>query len=586
MPVGDADYTIRARIVAEDATASGADSASRRLAQVEQGATRAGMSISGMLTRAFAVLGGAAGVGVAVRGMVGLNSEIQTAQAGLATLFTAMTGAPIASSVGIARKELQALRKDAAVGVGELSDYVAAFQGVLGPGLAAGKNTEQLRELTRNALAAGFALQGQRGLRNAPIDIQQALTSGAGDRITPIVSTALKAVGQTNEAFNKLTVAKRIDELNRAFSTFGPGVALMGQTWEAQFSTLTDSVKNLVRVATTPLFDRWTEGLRTVNRWLTANSDDLEARMTEWGGRLVATWDTLISRATVYAGILGTAALASAAPGLAGGAAAGAGSLAAIRAAVMSGAMAGSLRMGALAPGLAGAGAVGGGALGGLSAIGGILATLAAPALAVGVALTSVLTAIRNGGAGLQILENGLYRVQQAFTSAGTALDYLTQSGGAFDAIGQTLLATFGGLLYVVDPLIRGLGSLAIGLGLVLNVVTDGFRAMYLVATGDLAGASKISVLGRVNDAAEALGKVWANQGSFTYRDTQAGADANMDPRKMKVPQSVTNIGTVNMNVKTEVNADPARVMTAFSEGLDHIRVFGRGAKRIPALGV
>ena len=586
MPVGDADYTIRARIVAEDATASGAESASRRLAQVEQSAARTGMSISGSLARAFAVLGGAAGIGVVVRGMVGLNSEIQTAQTGLATLFTAMTGSPIATSVGIARKELQALRKDAATGVGELSDYVAAFQGVLGPGLAAGKNTEQLRGLTRNALAAGFALQGQRGLRNAPIDIQQALTSGAGDRITPIVSTALKAVGMTNEAFNKLTVAKRIDELNRAFATFGPGVALMGQTWDAQLSTFTDNLKNAIRVVSTPLFDRWTDGLRSVNRWLASNADSIDARMTEWGGRLLATWDKLISRATVYAGILGAAGLASAAPGVIGGASAGAGGLAAIRAAIMSGAMAGSLRAGLLAPGLAGAGAVGGGALGGLSAIGGILATLAAPAVAVAVALTSVLTAVRNGGVGLQILENGLYRVQQAFGGVGAALDYLTTSGGAFDAIGQTLLATFGGLLYVVDPLIRGLGSLAVGLGLVLNVVTDGFRAMYLVATGDLAGAAKISVLDRLNDAAGALGKVWSNQGGFTYRDTTTGADAGMDPRKMKVPQSVTNIGTVNMNVKTEVNADPARVMTALSEGLDQVRIFGRGAKRTPAFGV
>ena len=43
--------------------------------------------------------------------------------------------------------------------------------------------------------------------------------------------------------------------------------------------------------------------------------------------------------------------------------------------------------------------------------------------------------------------------------------------------------------------------------------------------TGDFAGAAKISVLCRLNQAGDALSKVWSNQGGFTFRDTTKNGD-------------------------------------------------------------
>lgn len=565
---GNADYTISARIVAEDATASGADSASRRLTQVEGNARRVGMSISGTLARAFAVLGGAAGIGVAVRGMIGLNSEIQTAKVGLATLFSAMTGAGIGTSLGLARKEVQALQKDAAHGVGELTDYLAAFQGVLGPGLAAGKTTDQLRELTRNALAAGFALQGQRGLRNAPIDIQQALTSGAGDRITPIVSTALKAVGMTNEAFNKLTVAKRIDELNKAFGAFGPGVAVMGQTWEAQFSTLSDNVKNIIRGVSSPIFDRWTEGLRNVNAWLEKNADTMTRMVDDTGQKLLRLWDDLVSR--------GQSLARTFAPVAAGGMAANA------------------------ATGLGGAAGAAGGAAG--------LAELVPVLAAVGLAGGAIVGAFRDFPTlAPQVAEAAMY-LWGGLVGLGSAFATLFAEGSLFNLMAGNVIESlrlaalgFGFLLRVVDTAITSIGFLAQVLGRFAEVGAAWGRGMLGVLRGD-AGAMDRELGGMAafdpnGEQQRALRDIWGvgdskSNGIFGPQIGPYGPELPQygpelpPPASLRVPQSVTNIGTVNMNVKTEVNADPARVMTALGEGLDQVRIFGRGAKRTPSFGV
>lgn len=565
---GNADYTISARIVAVDATASGADSASRRLAQVETTAARTGMSISSTLSRAFAVLGGAAGIGVAVRGMIGLNSEIQTAKVGLATLFSAMTGASIGQSVGLARKEIQALQKDAAKGVGELSDYVAAFQGVLAPGLAAGKTTDELRALTRNALAAGFALQGQRGLRNAPIDIQQALTSGAGDRITPIVSTALKAVGMTNEAFNKLTVAKRIDELNKAFGAFGPGVALMGQTWEAQFSTLTDNLKNILRGVSSPIFDRWTDGLRSVNAWMEKNADTMTKMVDDTGQKMLRLWDDLVERGQSLAKTFSPVAGAGVAMNIAQGA-------------------------------VGGAGGVGG--VAGLAELTPILA-------AVGVGAGAVVGAFRDFPTLAPQVFDALAYLWGGIVGLGSSFATLFAKGSLFNLVAANIVDSlrlgalaFGFLLRVVDTAVTSIGFLAQVLGRFAEVGAAWGRGMIGLLKGDPGAMDKeLGSLGSFDPNGEqqrALADIWGigmskskgiqgeQIGPYGPEEQPYGPELP-PPASLKVPQHVTNIGTVNMNVKTEINADPARVMTALSEGLDNVRIFGRQAKRLPALGV
>ena len=77
---------------------------------------------------------------------------------------------------------------------------------------------------------------------------------------------------------------------------------------------------------------------------------------------------------------------------------------------------------------------------------------------------------------------------------------------------------------------------------------------------------------------------MWSNGPDFTGKEAP-GADGDV-LGGLKVPKNITNIGTLNLNVKTEINADPDRVMMAMGEGLDKLRVYAKQGRRIPALGV
>ncbi len=187
-----------------------------------------GASVGGAFQTAFAMAAGATGVGLMARGVMGLHSEINEAEVGMASLISALTGKDIGTSLRIARQQVAGLKEDAAKGAGELGNYTQGFQKILGPARAAGASLKEIRELNKQALAAGFALRGAEGLMLAPMDVMQALTQGVGERTTPIVNQLLGAIGMTNKEFNKLAKRERFEALMKAFGTMEEGAALMG----------------------------------------------------------------------------------------------------------------------------------------------------------------------------------------------------------------------------------------------------------------------------------------------------------------------------------------------------------------------
>ena len=579
----DRSYVIKAKIIAEDHSGPGAAGAKRRLKEVEQEGVRVGASISGALSRAFAALAGAAGLGVAVRGVLGLHTSIQEAQAGMATLLSAQTGAGIVQTLGVAKGLVSDLRKDAAIGVGELGDYISGLQGILGPGLAAGASLQQLRELTRLSLAAGFALRGQEGLHLAPRDVMQAMTSGANQVETPIVTQALSAIGVTSQAFNKLDPAKRLEALNRAFAAFGPGVALMGKSWSAQMSTLQDQVKGLVVRLTTPLFDRWSGQLAGANRWLVANAGQMGIIVDRWGVKLLSLWDGLIRRAEVFAAL---SVAAYAAPGLTqgvGGAIKGAGGtlLSAAK-----GFISDPLGVGRSVGGALGTATAAPPALGASwSAFTAVVSRAALPLALLTTGILAVGGALRQWPSLLAWVGRLGERVITTLGRVGGAFGTLTADGSALNLVGGALVGTFGGLVTVLDLVLRSIGSLVVGLGVVLQALGEGARFLYYSVTGQ--GSEALNSSDRLAkvfvDGADRLAGLW------TFADTPGGkkddgsGDGKGAPGKLsKAP--VTNInGPVKFELKVEQNADPARVMVAFAEGVDRLRRFATTARRVPA---
>ena len=248
-------------------------SVDRSMSRLENRAQRTGMSISRFLGGAFALLGGGAALGVAARGVVGLQTEIQNAEGSLATLFTAFEGVTMAEGMSMAKDEVDKLSRAAASGVGGLQDYLDAFQLLFSPARAAGASFEEIEKFAADSLTAAAAMGKE--LAQAPLDIVQALQQGVNDKITPIAAQALKAAGITAEEFNKLDVRSKMTALSEGFGRFSEGAELMGQQWDAQVETLFDGIKRIARIITKPLFERWSQSLRDVNKWIERNEGSL-----------------------------------------------------------------------------------------------------------------------------------------------------------------------------------------------------------------------------------------------------------------------------------------------------------------------
>lgn len=573
-------YIIRARIKVDDAAGSGAASVTQKLKNIESEGQRVSFSLSSMMQKAFLFAGGASGLGMLAKGIVGLNAPLQDAKNGMATLLTSQTGVGINTTLGIAGGLLKNLRKDAALGAGELEDYTQGMQLIMGPGLGAGKSLQDLRELTRLAIGAGAALRGPEGIKLAPMDLQQALTQGTGDRTTPIVNQALNAIGMTQAKFNQMGDGKKIETLLTAFRTYGPGIELMGKSWNAQMSTLKDNIKNVLHDLTNPLFDRWSGQLHTVNDWLTKNEDKMGEITDRWGGKLVKLWDHLIRQAGTYAAIVGAAAVAQNLPAISGSAK---GAYGAIRGGmgVLGAALKDPLGMGktaAIAFGGTGAGMTEGLAplLSGLSAG---LNAVATPLILVTALFLGVKGALSEYPETLIFVTTQAGYLWQSLQDLGDAFGTLTDPNSPLNMVGGALIAVFGGVVWAGTLVVKVIASLVTGLGLMLGVIGDGLKSIYYLASGQWEKAAQIDTMGRLNRANDALSKIWfPSEADMKKKPDEGGA---LDPKGLKKSTHVTNInGPVKFELKTEQNADPARVMSAFSEGVDRLSRFATQSRR------
>lgn len=577
------EYAIVGRIVARDATSPGTTSATKGLQAVEDKARSVGWNIQGFLGRAFAVMGGGAIVGGAVRGMIGLNTEIESAQSALTGLFMSQTGASLKQAFQVSRQELRGLRADAAAGVGELSNYMGTYQAAASVGLPLGASLTDLRELTRNAIAAGDIYRpGGEGMQLAGLDIQQALTGQVGDRTTPIVMAALRASGTSAEAFRALRPEERINALNTAFAVYAPAVEMMGRTWSAQMSTLQDNTKELIRTVTAPLFASWTDSLRRANEWIKEHRGELTSIAEVWGARILRIWDHVISHARTYLGLLVAAAAVQAAPTVIG-AARGAGGALGRAGAGVRGLLSDPFGFASVFAGVGGgANAVAGPGM--IAALRGALAgfsRLAGPVALVAVAATSAYGALAEFPSLLAFLADSGRYVIESFSGLADAFGTLTQSGSALNYVGAALVATFGGLGYVIGGVVRVIGSLAIGLGVIFGILGEGMGIVYGAINGNgsavVNGTDRMAAL--LVNAQDQLGQLWLGGANSGVQGEQTGKIADLPTKKGG--DNITNInGPMTFQLRTEINADPARVMVAWEEGADTLTRFRTSARR------
>jgi hypothetical protein len=563
------EFDIVARIVADDDTDPGAQSAENRLGRVERRAEGVGRSIGRWLTRGFAMLGGSYALKRLSQGIIGIQTEIQNAEYGMASLFSATYQMPIVDSLQLARAEVQGLRQDAAVGVGELQHYLQGYQYLLGPGTMAGMSREQIRQLTKLSLSAGFAQRGQEGLQLAPMDVVQALQGGASGIRTPIVTASLAAVGTTEAKFNAMKPAERVKELMRAFEAFAPGVELMGQSWDAQMSTLKDGVKELLRTVTRPLFDRWTEQLRKANDWIDRNRAGLTDIAERIGPKLVTLYDNLVKNAGTYAALTAGAAVTSQVSPLTRRGGLGQGLMSLL----------GLGGRGAAAAG--GGGSVLGGLGGLLSKAGSLLGSLAVPMAIVTGLFLSLKGAFSEFPVLLAWLAERWGVLLDALSDLGNSFGGLTQKGSVLNYIGSVLVAALAGLLTVLTWLVRIITTLTTAFAAFLVVMGALARGAMYLATGQWAKASAAyKTIPQTTTAAwTSIKDTWRKPVDYGGEadDLLAAAGGGGDG-------TTINIDKVEINNRVETNEDPARILSTFDEMISRLHKYRRTPKRIPEL--
>lgn len=303
------DYVIRTRF--DVGAVPGLGAVTTQIGRLDQRISGLGNTLTNKLVAGFAAVASAQGLKSLVSQVVGLNVELQNAEFGIGTLLSALGKMPFDSALGLARSQVQGLREDAAKGIGELSDYMRGFQILLGPVSQGGASLAQIRELNRLAIAAGGAMQGQRGMREAPLDIVQAIRGGLSEKMTPYAVLAAQSIGVSMGEFKAMDTAKRVETLIKAFKSFEGASKAYGRTWDAQFSTFKDGLKDLARTVTAPLFESWTKALTEANSWLQKNKALIDDIARQVGQSALSGQGALVSRAGAI-GSTGAAGLAGA----------------------------------------------------------------------------------------------------------------------------------------------------------------------------------------------------------------------------------------------------------------------------------
>lgn len=584
-----ADFIIKGRLVVDGGNMPGVRQAQQQL----DGFERRALGIGARLRRMFGMLAGAAGVGVAVRGVLRLHTELEEARVGMATLLSGQTGMRMTQALQTARGLVQGLNKDAATGVGGLQDYTAALQMMMGPGLSGGATLEQLRELTRTSLAAGFAMRGSAGLQQAPMDIVQALTSGVSDRQTPIAMAALQALGTSTADFRQLSMMDKIETLTRAFGQFEEGVEAMGKTWSAQSETFLDTIRRLIRSVSRPLFDHWKDSLQRVNDWLDRNESMLESITTRWGERMVRLWDHLVDQAGTYAALVAASAVAPAVPQLMRGGPGGGLRDGLLRRIIGTGAMGVGTFRGA-GGGVAGTKAVLGGLGGVLRGLGGAAMRMAGPLAIVSALFIGLKGALAEYpqvtqfaiGAGLMLLDS--------VGALGDSFAMLSDEGSLLNLVGAILIGTLGGLALAAQVVVRAVASLTLAVGVLFRWVGALFKAAGLVQIGRFGAARaalnqgfRPTMDGRDRDQ---LTEIWSGftptLSATLKRAEERSGEGNKvpDPPRAREKGGDTNFhGPITIEIKAERLEDPGQVARSFEMIAAKLKRNSLQARRIPS---
>lgn len=161
-------------------------------------------------------------------------------------------------------------------GFGEMADAAAAL-------IPASKSSGvALEQLIKQAEILA-ALQPEQGLTGAAFSLKEALS---GDFVSIVERFNLP-----RQRLNQLKAdgVPALEAVSKALEEMGIDYSLVekqGQTTEARWNTMKDTLNQLAGAATKPLFDQISSGLKTISDWYTANKPAIDDIVKKFGTEL------------------------------------------------------------------------------------------------------------------------------------------------------------------------------------------------------------------------------------------------------------------------------------------------------------
>jgi hypothetical protein len=207
-----------------------------------------------------------------VQGGIDFNSQLEQAEISLAAIFASagrvrnvqgqlVEGAEaFAAAQGVAAEQIQQLRRDAILTTATFDELLTAFRQGLAPGLAAGLNVDQVRQVTvtLSQAAAAVGIEGRQFAEEI-----RSILAGTGTRQNTRLLQLLP--DDFNDQVRKAREAGTLFQfLNKSFAQFNLlGVKISG-TFEARLSRVKDSIQAVVGTGAIPFFEAIKSLLTTI----------------------------------------------------------------------------------------------------------------------------------------------------------------------------------------------------------------------------------------------------------------------------------------------------------------------------------
>lgn len=187
-------------------------------------------------------------------------------------------------SMGVAGEQVEELRKAAALGLGDFTDYMRAYQLMMIPVGKSGGSLNDVVEMARLMVPVAMSL-GQ-DVQTAAMQTSQMFMGNARNvmqflKLMDIDPKQTNALAKSQEGRGQL-----LDMMLTKMRAWAPAAEEFGKTLEAQIDTLKDNLSYIFMNLGEPLRQAMTRGVIEANEWIEKNQDRLDYFIESAGPKL------------------------------------------------------------------------------------------------------------------------------------------------------------------------------------------------------------------------------------------------------------------------------------------------------------